>query len=115
MEYETLLVEKEANTALIKLNRPPVREVRIPAPAENARQSYKKFTLREPVDFALVSVASVLTFNDGVCKDARIVLGAVAPEPVRARSAEKILKGRTIDEARALEAAKEALASANFL
>ena len=90
-----------------------IKEVRIPAPSEGARQSYKNFALRQPVDFAFVSVASVLTVNDGVCKDARIVLGAVAPEPVRARSAEEILKGRTVDEAKAVEAAHEALVSAN--
>jgi len=33
------------------------------------------------------------------CRDANIVLGAVAPTPLRARNAENVLKGRKIDEA----------------
>jgi len=66
--------------------------------------------LREPVDFAIVSVASVILMKDGLCSDARIVLGAVAPSPVRAFAAEEIIKGKPIDEAVAVSAAEAALA-----
>ncbi|MGA2109366.1 MAG: pyridine nucleotide-disulfide oxidoreductase, partial [Syntrophorhabdales bacterium] len=76
---------------------------------EGARQKYAKFTLRKPIDFAIVSVASMLVVKDGVCKDARIVLGAVAPEPLRAKSAEAAIKGRPIDEKVAAEAAEAAV------
>ena len=89
-----------------------VTEIQVPKPAAGTRQNYLKFTLRKPVDFAIVSVASMITTKDGVCTDARIALGAVAPEPVRSRSAEKILKGCAIDENRAAAAAEEALAGA---
>jgi NADPH-dependent glutamate synthase beta subunit-like oxidoreductase len=89
-----------------------VKEIRIPKPPGNSRQSYMKFTLRKPVDFSLVSVASVITFKSGVCSDARIVLGAVAPSPFRARAAEAAIKGKFIDEERAAEAARIALAEA---
>ena len=82
-----------------------ITEIQIPKPPAAARQTYEKFTLRKPIDFAVVSVASILTIDNGVCKDARIVLGAVAPEPVRARKAEEAIKGRTIDEDIATEAA----------
>ena len=75
-----------------------IKEIQIPKPPAGARQRYEKFTLRKPIDFAVVSVASILTVDNGVCKDARIVLGAVAPEPVRARKAEEAIKGRTLDE-----------------
>ena len=92
-----------------------VTEIHIPLPPEGARQHYRKFTLREPVDFAIVSVASVITLKEGVCADARIVLGAVAPAPVRARQAEEILKGRPLDAASADEAAKTALLGAKPL
>jgi len=89
-----------------------IKEIRIPKPPAGARQNYDKFTLRQPIDFAVVSVASVLTVKDGICKDARIVLGAVAPEPVRARATEARIKGRAIDEKIALEAAQAAIQGA---
>jgi xanthine dehydrogenase YagS FAD-binding subunit len=74
------------------------KEVRIPRAPAGAVQRYEKFTLRKPIDFAIVSVASVMAVHKGVCADARIVLGAVAPEPLRARAAEEFLKGRRLDE-----------------
>jgi NADPH-dependent glutamate synthase beta subunit-like oxidoreductase len=92
-----------------------VTEIQVPKPAAGTRQNYLKFTLRKPVDFAIVSVASIITTKDGVCTDARIALGAVAPEPVRLRSAEEILKGSAIDENRAATAAEAALAGAKPL
>ena len=56
-----------------------IKEVQIPKPEKGARQSYRKFTLRKPLDFAIVSVASMITSRNGICTDARITLGAVAP------------------------------------
>lgn len=92
-----------------------IREIQIPKPPVGARQTYEKFTLRKPIDFAVVSVASILTVDNGVCEDARIVLGAVAPEPVRARKAEAVIKGRAVDEDLAEEAATHALGAASPL
>jgi CO/xanthine dehydrogenase FAD-binding subunit len=92
-----------------------ITEIQIPKPPERARRNFLKFTLRSPLDFAVVSVASIIAMEKGVCTDARIVLGAVAPEPVRATKAEEVLKGRSVDEDRAAEAAKEALAGARTL
>ncbi len=89
-----------------------IKEIRIPRPTAGAHQKYEKFTLRKPVDFAIVSVASVVTEENGVCKDARIVLGAVAPEPLRAKKAEEVLKGRSITETTATEAAEQAVEGA---
>ena len=68
--------------------------------------------MRKPVDFAIVSVASLVTEKGGICKDARIVLGAVAPEPVIAMKAEEAIKGRSITEATAKEAAEQAVEGA---
>jgi xanthine dehydrogenase YagS FAD-binding subunit len=77
-----------------------VREVEVPRISGPVKQAFFKFTLRRPVDFAIVSVASVMTVKEGVCVDARIALGAVAPGPVRAKKAEQFLKGRSIDMVR---------------
>jgi hypothetical protein len=89
-----------------------IKEILIPKPPAGARQKYDKFTLRTPIDFALVSVASVFTVKGGICEDARIVLGAVAPEPLRAYQAEEAMKGRPVDEKSAAEAAEAAVAGA---
>jgi CO/xanthine dehydrogenase FAD-binding subunit len=89
-----------------------IKEIRIPKPPAEARQSYRKFTLRKPLDFAVVSVASVITSRNGVCKDARITLGAVAPAPLRATAAEAALRGKPLNEMGAAEAARLALEDA---
>lgn len=92
-----------------------VREIEVSRVAGPARQTFLKFTLRKPVDFAIVSVASVITVQGGVCTDARIALGAVAPGPVRAKAAEEALIGRRIGEAAAGAVAEAALAGARPL
>jgi NADPH-dependent glutamate synthase beta subunit-like oxidoreductase/CO/xanthine dehydrogenase FAD-binding subunit len=89
-----------------------IKEIRIPKPPRGARQSYRKFTLRKPIDFAVVSVASIITSQRGICSDARITLGAVAPSPLRASAAEDALKGKPLTEATAAEAARLALEGA---
>ncbi|MGD9225615.1 MAG: xanthine dehydrogenase family protein subunit M [Desulfobacterales bacterium] len=86
--------------------------IQIPNAAIGARQEFLKYTLRKPVDFAIASVAAVVTMQNGSCKDARIVLGAVAPTAVRAVDSEKILKGKVASEKRIAEAAKAAVKDA---
>jgi NADPH-dependent glutamate synthase beta subunit-like oxidoreductase/CO/xanthine dehydrogenase FAD-binding subunit len=92
-----------------------IREVRIPRPPKHTRQNYLKFTLRKPIDFAVVSVASVISAKNGVCSDARIALGAVAPSPFRAWAAEESIRGKGIDRNSAAQAARAALAEARPL
>jgi NADPH-dependent glutamate synthase beta subunit-like oxidoreductase len=92
-----------------------IKEIRIPRPPAGARQRYDKFTLRKPIDFAVVSVASIVDVDQGVCKDARIVLGAVAPAPLRAVAAEAAIIGKPVDEDLAVRAAEEAVAGASPL
>ncbi|MCF8061685.1 MAG: FAD binding domain-containing protein [Deltaproteobacteria bacterium] len=89
-----------------------VTEVLVPAPPEGARQGYLKFTEREPVDFAVASVAAVVLVVDGRCAGASIVLGGVAPFPYRARAAEERLEGRLLGPEDAREAAEAALREA---
>jgi xanthine dehydrogenase YagS FAD-binding subunit len=86
--------------------------IEIPRPAPQARQGFIKYTLRKPVDFAVASVAAVVKMQDGICQDARIVLGAVAPSPVRAVDSEKLLKGKVASEKGIAEAARAAVKDA---
>ncbi|MBZ5620947.1 MAG: xanthine dehydrogenase family protein subunit M [Acidobacteriia bacterium] len=74
-------------------------EVVIPIPPRGARWSFQKLG-RTAVDISLVNVAAGLQLDSkDRIKWARIALGAVAPTPIRAVNAEKLLLGRTLDEA----------------
>jgi hypothetical protein len=86
-----------------------VIEIQVPQPSDGARQTFLKFRLRESVDFPIVSVASIITIDGGVCRDARIALGAVAPAPIRATMVEQAIKGKAINAATAESASKAAI------
>jgi len=76
---------------------------------------FLKFTLRKPVDFAIVSVAAVITAKDGVCMGSPHRARGCAAGPVRAKKAEELLVGRPIDETSAADASEAALAGAKPL
>lgn len=88
-----------------------LKEVRIPIQPEKTAASFQKLR-RTKVDIALVNVACRLTVADGLIKDSRIVLGAVAPTTIRAKKAESILNGKTLSDELLEEAAKTAASSA---
>jgi len=92
-----------------------VTEIQVPQPLEKTKQTFLKLTLRKPIDFAVVSVASVLYVEDGICAEANIAIGAVAPVPIQAVTAEQIIKGRAITPEAAAKAAEAALANAKPL
>lgn len=92
-----------------------VTEIRIPATNKPVEQRFLKFTLRKPIDFAVVSVAVVLTIDQAICINARIVIGAVGPAPFRATAAEAKLIGHPISSETANQAAEAALAGARPL
>jgi len=74
-------------------------EVQLPAIPPKTAIMYEKFNIIKN-DQGIVSVAASLTVDDGgsSCKDARIVLGAAAATPIRAKKAEQILIGKKLDE-----------------
>jgi len=86
-----------------------VKEVTIPRLEGAERQVFLKFTLRRPVDFAIVSVAAVITMEGTLCKGARICLGGVAPTPLRAKRAEELLLDEPLTDTVVHRAAEEAL------
>ena len=63
-----------------------VTELRVPAPAPRTGKVYLKHGRRKAMELATVGVAVSLSQSD-----IKIVLGAVAPTPIRARKAEAIL------------------------
>lgn len=89
----------------------------ISLPAERADQpgAYRKVMDREAWTHAVVSLALTLDTDDGVCRDARIVLGGVAPIPWRVPAAEELLRGQRITAELAQQAADAALEGAQPL
>ncbi len=75
-------------------------EIQVPAPLPHTGGIYLKHAIRGSIDLAIVGVAVALTLEtkSKVCQDMKIALGAVAPTPIRARKAEKILIGNTIND-----------------
>jgi len=61
--------------------------------------AYEKFNIIR-TDQGIVSAAASITASEDklICKDARIILGAAAATPLRAKEAEQILIGQKIDE-----------------
>jgi CO/xanthine dehydrogenase FAD-binding subunit len=82
-----------------------LKEIKVPIPSPRTGITFLKIG-RTRVDIALVNVAvSIRLRKDGVCEDARIVLGAVAPTPIRLRGAEALLRGKKVNEGTIEEAA----------
>lgn len=75
--------------------------LRLPNIAMNSAGAYIKLGVRNtPVDRAIVSVATLIVLNpkSKKCESARIVLGAVAPIPMRAKKAEGSLNGKELND-----------------
>lgn len=90
-------------------------DIEIPAAPAGAKATYAKEMVREIWDFALCSVAAMVTVTNGTVADARIVLGGVAPFPYRALKAEAALKGQPLNEASAAAAGAAAVDGARPL
>lgn len=82
-------------------------EIQVPAVPPHTGTAYTKFNVIES-DLATVGVAVSVTLDSGgeMCQDVRIVLGACAPIPLRARQAEDVLRGQPMTD-RLLEEAGE--------
>ena len=87
----------------------------VPTAPVGSKAVYVKEMVREIWDFALCSVAAMVTVKAGVVADARIVLGGVAPVPYRARKAEAALVGKPLNEASAAAAGLAAVDGAKPL
>lgn len=84
-----------------------VTAVDLPAPGRPARSAYRKVRDRSSYAFALVSVAVVVSVEEGTVTDVRIALGGVAHKPWRAHAAEEALRGApatTVSYGRAADA-----------
>jgi len=111
---EKVVFLDEFYTALENILEPDeiITEIQVPAVSPGTKQRYLKFRLRKAIDFAISSVATVITTEAGRAASARIVLGGVAPMPYRALRAEDVLRGEVITENLAEIAAEAAVSEA---
>ncbi|MGD8388693.1 MAG: xanthine dehydrogenase family protein subunit M [Desulfobacteraceae bacterium] len=82
----------------------------VPLPPPRSGASYQHISARGKVDISAVCVGTMVTLNQsGACEDVRIVLGAVAPVPMRAVKGEGILKGKKPTQERLEQSAEQAM------
>lgn len=82
-------------------------EIHLP-PINGWRATYKKLRRRGAFDFPVLGVAARLdVMEDGTVKDAKLILGGIAPAPIEVKEAEAALIGGRLDEER-MQAAAEA-------
>lgn len=114
-KFFTLPSEGNIRRENVLMNDDIITEIHVPASPLAARSTYLKFKERESLDFALASAAVALRLSGKTVRDARIVLGGVAPIPWRVPAAEKYLVGKQLDSSVLTEAGKIALADAKPL
>ena len=88
--------------------------VMLPAPGE-LRSGHYEVRYKTSHDWPIAFATVLLSLQGGKVQTARVVMGAVAPVPWRARAAEQFLAGKTITEATAAAAADAALRDAHPL
>jgi CO/xanthine dehydrogenase FAD-binding subunit len=77
-----------------------ILEFHLPQCPPRSADAYLRFIPRTEMDIAVVGAAVSLTLDaGGVCVDARVVLGAVAPTAILVSEAAAALVGRKLDEA----------------
>jgi carbon-monoxide dehydrogenase medium subunit len=86
--------------------------LKLPNPSSGASSAYLRFIPRTEMDIAVAGCGVALTLDDaGVCTDARVAIGAVAPTALLVPDAAQALIGTKVDEA-ALQAAGAACSAA---
>jgi CO/xanthine dehydrogenase FAD-binding subunit len=90
-------------------------EIRIPRPPAYSGSAYLKLTRRKAMDLALIGVASYARCSPDKSRfeEVRIALSTVAPTPIRAYGAEKLLSATPMSDIAMKEAAEQAAAEAS--
>ncbi len=95
-DYYTLPKDGNVQSETVRQPNEVLTHVVLPNPAAGTRSTYLKFKERASYDFALSSVALVLTVDGDTVTSGRIVLGGVAPKPWRAKRAELELRNKPL-------------------
>ena len=92
-----------------------ITAVVLPPLGSGVKSYYIKQGARESYDWSIADVAVVMEMSGSRCREARIVLGAAAPTPLRARTSERTLQGQNITKEVAERAAQAAMQRARPL
>ena len=115
-KFFTLPSEGSIRRENVLKNEEILTEIQIPASGFAARSTYLKFKERDSMDFAMASVAAAVELQENkIIKQARLVLGGVAPIPWRVTEAEKFLTGKSLSADVLTEVARLALTGAQPL
>jgi 4-hydroxybenzoyl-CoA reductase subunit beta len=89
-------------------------DIQLP-PTNGWRASYQKLRRRGAFDFPVLGVATWIVTDNTAVKDARIILGGIAPAPVEVKEAAAALIGRPLTEDQIQAAAEAAYVKARPL
>ena len=96
--------------------RPDELLVSIELPPTNGwRASYQKLRRRGAFDFPVLGVAAYIKREDGIVKEAKLVLGGIAPSPVEIKEAASALVGQPLNQDQIQAAAEVAYVKARPL
>lgn len=74
-----------------------ITEIKFRLPDAGTKSIFVKFGRRNALSIARISIALLVEHDTVVITDARVALGAVAPNPCRATELEKLLNARRLD------------------
>src|SRR5262249_48057819 len=104
-----MMVDGRIQSHVVRYNE-ILTEVVIPPPKPNLRASFEKLRPRGVWDFAMASLAIGVQLEGRTIADARVVFGGISGKPLREKTVEEFLKGKTLSGD--LDAASVALANA---
>lgn len=114
IDAESFFEVKPVKTTVLRTDE-IVTEIQVPEPPTGTSSTFLKFALRQSIDFPIVNCAAMITVKDDKVAGARICLNAVHVVPYRAVQAEKVITGKSLNEAVAEEAGQAAVAEAKPL
>ncbi|WP_319408199.1 xanthine dehydrogenase family protein subunit M [uncultured Desulfosarcina sp.] len=85
-----------------------VTAIRVPFPAAGSGTAYHSLSQRGKLDCSAVGVGTLVVLKADRCTDARIIVGACAPVPMRTQAAEKMLIGKKMTDTLIRQAARTA-------
>jgi carbon-monoxide dehydrogenase medium subunit len=85
-----------------------VTAIRVPRPPAGTGTAYHSLSQRGKLDCSAVGVGTMIILDGERCTDARLVVGACAPVPMRTEEAERMLVGKRMTDTLIRQAAQTA-------